>query len=184
LIFKGLKNHGNFLTEPARVFRYKNLYFSRPSQGEKLKFYMKQSCSLPLFFLLILFCGACNEKPQNATAASPQPDTAPLKADHHDLLEFLQGRWRSADDSTYVIEFSGTAMRHLNGGELTQETTIEIDDDCRNTACNPSGEPGGWCFIEKVDGGEQCNRVIQGADGLLQYRATGATRDLSFKKIQ
>jgi hypothetical protein len=139
---------------------------------------------LLLALLLTALGQACGgDKTGSDTTASTGVDTANPKPDGNDLLEVLQGRWRSTNDSTYVLEISGKTLRHINGGELTVETEIEIDSQCQNAVCNAAASGGdGWCFIEKSRDGNQCNFVLKADNRVLQYNAIGAAGggDLSF----
>ncbi|MFZ4477647.1 MAG: hypothetical protein ACOYPR_20805, partial [Saprospiraceae bacterium] len=118
---------------------------------------------LSISVLLLLLSAACNsnigpKRPDTNTANLPKSGPA-----EDELLETLQGKWLSDQDSTYVIEFIGNKMRHLNGNQLTMEVDVEINGACDQAPCvseQPGTETDGWCFTEKEkDGTVQCNVV-------------------------
>ncbi|MEI6409472.1 MAG: hypothetical protein WCR52_08820 [Bacteroidota bacterium] len=137
--------------------------------------------------IVSLFLAQCqigsSKKPENNGA-----DTSLIKSGpaNDELLETLQGRWQSLTDSTYVLEFLGTKMIHFNNGTQSAETEIEVNADCKSTACTvPEGtQADGWCFIEKDQNGAQCNIVVKCDRKVLQYSAVGsAGATLSFKRL-
>jgi hypothetical protein len=106
--------------------------------------------------------------------------------DASDLLMTLQGRWQSQQDSTYVLEILDTKMRHINHGQLTEETEIEIDGSCQTTPCKMDSTDltDGWCFMEKGPKTSQCNIIITCDKEFLKYTAIGAANGLLvFKKL-
>lgn len=103
-----------------------------------------------------------------------------------DLLPLLQGRWQSAADATYQIEFADNKLRHINDGKLTVETVIAADSGCRESACKVTETVvEGFCFIEKDDYGAQCNLVLSLDSATLEYTAIGSTgKSLVFTRIE
>ena len=154
-------------------------------------------------FFLTLFAlfsfSSCKNTPATAQAATAQT-TAPVNNDNpskssapdpNDLLKTLQGRWQSEQDPTYTLEISDTQMRHLNGGQLTSQSMIDVDGACESAVCKPEGvdTSDGWCFTEiTIESGKyaaHCNFVILCDPTRLQYRAlSSAGSGISFKKIQ
>ncbi len=142
-----------------------------------------------LLYFVLLFAVvqavACRNRNQNqavATEVSEQSRSAP---DNNDLLEALQGKWRSDSDSTYVLEISDDTLRHINNGQLSAETAIEVDGSCINTACPDADAADGWCFLEKGQFDIQCHLVLKCNENELKYVATGAANgQLSFKKVR
>jgi len=140
-----------------------------------------------LLYFVLLFAVvqavACRNRNQNqavATEVSEQSRSAP---DNNDLLEALQGKWRSDSDSTYMLEISDDTLRHINNGQLSAETSIEVDGACINTACQGSDAADGWCFLEKGQFDIQCHLVLKCNEIELKYTALGAANgQLSFKK--
>jgi len=143
---------------------------------------------LSISVLLLLLSAACNsnigpKRPDTNTANLPKSGPA-----EDELLETLQGKWLSDQDSTYVIEFIGNKMRHLNGNQLTMEVDVEINGACDQTPCvseHPGTETDGWCFTEKEkDGTVQCNVVTTCNKEVLQYLPVGNMgRGLNFKRL-
>ncbi len=142
-----------------------------------------------LLYFVLLFAtmqaGACGNRNQNkvvTTEVSEQPRSAP---DNNDLLEALQGKWRSDSDSSYVLEISEDTLRHINNGKLSAETAIEVDGACVNTACQGADAADGWCFLEKGQFDIQCHLVLKCNENELKYAAIGAANgQLSFKKVR
>jgi len=147
-------------------------------------------CSLLSLFSFI----GCKNNPNQAQATSNINSEGTAKSsapDPADLLKTLQGRWRSEQDSTYIIEILDTQMRHLNGGQLTYQSVIDVDGACESSVCKLEGvdTSDGWCFTEMtVEEGKyaaQCNFVTLCDTSRLQYRSlSGTGSGLSFKKIQ
>ena len=115
--------------------------------------------------------------PQSAPVANTEDSTKSSEPDPNDLLHTLQGRWRSEQDSTYILEIADTRMLHYNGA-------------CESAVCKPDGvdTSDGWCFTEMtIEQGKyiaQCNFVMHCDTQQLQYRSlSGAGSGLSFKKI-
>jgi hypothetical protein len=143
---------------------------------------------LSISVLLLLLSAACNsnigpKRPDTNTANLPKSGPA-----EDELLETLQGKWLSDQDSTYVIEFIGNKMRHLNGNQLTMEVDVEINGACDQAPCvseQPGTETDGWCFTEKEkDGTVQCNVVTACNKEVLQYLPVGNMgRGLNFKRL-
>lgn len=145
----------------------------------------------PAFYLLITF-GWFIFSCQNNTRPSPdyaphlaRQDTALIEPDAADLLQTLQGKWQSEQDSTNLIEITGEKMTHYNSGQVSLESVIEIDGNCLTNACKADSldTPSGWCFIEKGQYDAQCNLVLKCDKQTLQYRPLGAANPaLRFKK--
>jgi hypothetical protein len=145
---------------------------------------------LPIFGLLLLITVmACNvgntPKRTDPNANSNLPKSGPAE---DELLETLQGRWQSQDDSTYVVEIIGNKMRHYNENKLSLEVEIEINGACDNSDCasqQPGTESDGWCFSEKdPNNGVQCNVVTKCDKQVLQYTAIGSVgHGLYFKRL-
>jgi hypothetical protein len=137
---------------------------------------------------MALFLFACKQNPQQqnpAGAATSALDTTNSKADSNDLLDALQGQWQSEQDATYVLEITGSKMRHLNGGKLTVETDIEVDSQCETMPCvvDSITVVTGWCFVEKGPSDAQCNMVVKCDSVTLQYKSLGAANALlAFKR--
>jgi hypothetical protein len=137
--------------------------------------------------ILSLFLTQCqigsSKKPENTGADTSLVKSGPA---NDELLETLQGRWQSLTDSTYVLEVRGNKMVHFNNGTQSAETEIEVDADCKSTACTvPEGtQADGWCFIEKDQNSAQCNVVVKCDRKVLEYSTVGSTGGtLSFKRL-
>jgi len=139
-----------------------------------------------LYFVLlfaVMQAGACRNRNQNQAAATEVSEQSRSTPDNNDLLEALQGKWRSDSDSTYVLEISDDTMRHINNGKLSAEMEIEVDGSCINTACPDADTADGWCFLEKGQFDVQCHLVLKCNENELKYAAIGAANgQLSFKK--
>jgi len=103
-----------------------------------------------------------------------------------DMMPELQGRWQSETDPDYQIEFDGDKLRHINGGKVTIEMTLESDPDCANNACLAmDSRPSGFCFLEKGEFDIQCNLVLSLDGNRLEYTAIGSTgKSLVFKRAE
>lgn len=103
-----------------------------------------------------------------------------------DMMPQLQGRWQSVTDSDYQIEFEGDKLRHINGGQVSIEMTLESDPDCANNACLVTdSRPTGYCFLEKGEFDIQCNLVLLLEGNQLEYTAIGSTgKSLVFKRAE
>lgn len=137
--------------------------------------------------LMCLFLTQCqigsSKKPDSAGVDTSLVKSGPA---NDELLETLQGRWQSLSDSTYVLEIRGNKMVHFNNGTQSAETEIEVNADCKSTACTvPEGtQADGWCFIEKDQSSAQCNIVVKCDRKVLEYSAVGSTgATLSFKRL-
>ena len=144
-----------------------------------------------VLYLLIAFAWwttACTNTPNPVpalTTGAARQDSTLTEPDAIDLLQTLQGKWQSEQDSTYLIEISGDKMKHYNGGRLSVEAQIEIDANCRSVACTADSleTTSGWCFVEKGQFDVQCNLILKCDKQHLQYRALGAASPgLAFKK--
>lgn len=144
--------------------------------------------------LSFLFLVACTNTPNPSQSASATSNTESATKssvpDPNDLLNTLQGRWQSEQDSTYILEIADTQMRHFNAGKLTFQSMVDIDGACKSPVCKPDGvdTSDGWCFTElKIEDGKyyaDCNFVTLCNPQQLQYRLLGsAGAGLSFKKI-
>lgn len=135
-----------------------------------------------MILTLLTACNSGNRHP-NSNATTNQPQAGPA---NDELLETLQGKWQSLQDSTYTIEFLGNKMRHFNEGKLSSEMEVEVNIDCNNAACatTPGAEADGWCFTEKDPYGAQCNVVTKCNRESLQYQPVGsAGGPLLFKRL-
>lgn len=149
------------------------------------------------FPLLALACllsiASCKNTPSTPPPNTPGTSETVAKSsvpDANDLLKTLQGRWRSEQDPTYLLEVTDTQMWHYHNGKLTHQSMVEVDSACESPVCKPDGvdTSDGWCFTEmSVEGGKytaQCNFVTLCDTAKLQYRSLGGTGSgLSFKKI-
>ncbi len=121
-------------------------------------------------------------------AQNPPPETSELtksSPDNNDLLDALQGKWRSESDSTYVLEIVDTKMRHINQGQIGSETDLEVDGGCSNTSCQGADAGDGWCFLEKGAGEIQCYLVSRCDQTTLQFETMGPVQaKASFKKVK
>lgn len=140
--------------------------------------------SIALLSLLLVQCQiGSSKKPEHSGADTSLVKSGPAS---DELLETLQGRWQSLTDSTYILEFQGIKMIHLNNGSVTAEMEIEVSYDCKSTACTvPEGtQADGWCFIEKDKNTTQCNVVLKCDHKVLEYSTVGsAGRTLSFQHL-
>lgn len=127
--------------------------------------------------------------------SSDMPALAPLKVvvtslelsfPRSDMMPQLQGRWQSETDPDYQIEFDGDKLRHINGGKVSMEMTLEADPGCANTACLVTdSQPSGFCFLEKGEFDIQCNLVLSLEGNRLEYTAIGSTgKSLVFKRAE
>lgn len=135
--------------------------------------------------LTLLYASACGNRNQ-AQTPPPVPEQTKSEPDNNDLLQALQGKWRSESDSTYVLEILDSKMRHINRDSLTFETDIEVDGACTNTSCQETARlEDGWCFLEKGQFDIQCHRVIKCNSNELQFVAVGvASGPLAFRKTR
>jgi len=139
-------------------------------------------------FPLVLLGAACkNPNASNPAGMVTQPprDTVLAEPDAADLLQTLQGKWQSEQDSTYLIEVAGSRMTHYNAGKVSGAAEIEIDGNCLSTACKVDSvdADSGWCFLEKGQFDVQCNLVLKCDKQVLKYRTLGATSPaLVFRK--
>ena len=141
---------------------------------------------------VFIICGcclfSCKNNPTSSTtnpAGLTRQDSVLAEPDAADLLQTLQGKWQSEQDSTYQLEILGDKMSHYNAGRLSLESQIEIDGNCLSNACKVDSieTANGWCFVEKGQYDAQCNLVLKCDKQTLQYRALGAASPtLIFKK--
>lgn len=139
---------------------------------------------------MLLYTTACTPSTPAANTAdgtntSVKADSLLSNPDNGDLLQTLQGKWQSEDDSNYTVEIVGDKMKHYNGGKISVEAEIEIDAGCLSNACKVDSTDlsDGWCFVEKGQYDAQCNLVLKCTKQNLQYRAIGAaTATLRFTK--
>ncbi len=175
---------------PLQIVFLKN-HFAPKNRGYSFVFMTKFS---PFFAVIVLLmfvsCGPSSDsgpKPPEQTELAAK-SSAP---DPNDLLKTLQGVWQSEQDPGYTLEIADTQVRHLNNGQLTYQSMIEVDGACTSPVCKPDGvdTSDGWCFtemtIEKGKYKAQCNFVTLCDPTRLQYRSLDGTgAGLSFKKIQ
>lgn len=133
------------------------------------------------YVVLVLCTTACTNSTPNTNATDTangaiKADSLISNADAADLLQTLQGKWQSEDDSNYIVEIVGEKMKHYNGGKVSVESEIEIDASCLSNACKVDSTDlsDGWCFVEKGQYDAQCNLVLKCTKQDLQYRAIGA----------
>lgn len=134
---------------------------------------------------------SCGPKGGDATASDTTAaadttkkfDTTPPKVD---LIKIMQGRWRSAQDTSYQLVIEGNKMRHMNGGQLTEETEIQADETCTRATCTNTGaKPDGFCFIERGASGSQCQFIVGADSDHIEYSQVGGTgKSLVFYKIK
>ena len=140
---------------------------------------------LMAFGWLALTCTS-NPNPVSAVTTGPaRQDSVLAEPDAADLLQTLQGKWQSEQDSTYVLEIVGDKMKHYNGSQVSIESQIEIDGNCLSVPCqvDSTETASGWCFMEKGQYDVQCNLILKCDKYILQYRALGAANPgLAFKK--
>ncbi len=141
--------------------------------------------------LSLASCKNTPNPPQPTPTTNADDSTKSAEPDPNDLLNTLQGRWQSEQDSSYQLDIADTQMRHFYGGKLTNQSMIDVDGGCKSPVCKPDGvdTSDGWCFTEmSVEQGKyaaQCNFVIHCDTTRLQYRSlSGGGNELSFKKIQ
>lgn len=151
--------------------------------------------SLVAAMVLLLLCASCQNTPSNSPGKTPPEDSknTDIKSapDPNDLLRALQGRWQSESDPQYILEIADTQMRHINNGNMTAQSMLDVDGACQSPICKP-GEvdtSDGWCFLEQtiVNGKfeAQCHFVTQCDNERLQFRDLGAAGGgIAFKKIQ
>ena len=144
---------------------------------------MKKQLCFVMLWTVLQMC-ACRNKTQTQTPA-PEVTEQQSKPDNNDLLQALQGKWRSEADSTYILEITDAKMRHLNKDQLSAETDIEVDGSCSNVSCQGADASDGWCFLEKGQFDIQCHLVLKCNPNELQYATMGAANGLlSFKKLR
>lgn len=145
---------------------------------------------LPFFTALaLLSIAACvrNSGKSAATNESQAPQSASVGPDNQELLNLLQGKWQSETDAGYQLLISNDTMQHLNNGQTSGVSTLEIDVNCQNTACKTDSidTSDGWCILEKGAADIQCNLVLKADTARLEYRALGAAGGgLHFRKIR
>ncbi|MDX1910895.1 MAG: hypothetical protein SFV22_05385 [Saprospiraceae bacterium] len=143
---------------------------------------------------LLLLYASCQNNPQApGKPATEEAKNSDIKSapDPNDLLRALQGRWQSESDPQYILEIADTQMRHINNGNMTAQSMIDVDGACQSPVCKPgdTDTSDGWCFLEQtiVNGKfeAQCHFVTQCDNQRLHYRDLGAAGGgLAFKKIQ
>lgn len=115
------------------------------------------------------------------------PRVASMEFDFGRPAPELSGRWRSVSDPTYEIEFVGDQMTHINEGKIVATSTIEMDLECANIACEVGEDDlsGSWCFLEKGEFDIQCNFILSYDQSSLVYSAIGATgKQLEFTRVK
>lgn len=146
-------------------------------------------CSVLGVLAMSVLVFSCGPKEGTNQAAAPAADTTkvfdttPPKVD---LLKIMQGRWRSAQDTSYQIVIEGNKMKHMNGGQLTEETELQADETCTRAACTNTGaKPDGFCFLEKGTSGTTCQFIVSADTDHLEYSAVGGTgKSLVFNKVK
>ena len=158
--------------------------------GPAFRFYLNNTNMKSDFWILVLLTAtlhtsACRNRTKEQTPPANQEQTK-SEPDNNDLLQTLQGRWRSNADSTYIIEFVDSKMRHINNDKLSFETNIEVDGSCSDSSCQGAGDTeDGWCFLEKGQFDVQCHLVLKCNPNELEFAAIGAANGmLSFRKIK
>ncbi|MBC7775281.1 MAG: hypothetical protein H7246_07570 [Phycisphaerae bacterium] len=150
---------------------------------------------LSVALLSLLSLASCKNTPaappKPATPSTSEDSTKSSTPDPNDLLRTLQGRWQSEQDAAYTLEIADIQMRHYNGGQLSYQSTIEVDGACEIYVCKLDSvdTSDGWCFtettVEQGKNGAQCNFVVVCDTSRLQYRSlSSGGSGLSFKKIQ
>jgi len=160
--------------------------------GDHLVNMNKHSLLVALLSLLLLAsCKNTPTPPKPPALVNLEDTTKSSIPDPNDLLRTLQGRWQSEQDSSYTLEIADTQMRHLNSGNLSYQSMIDVDGACESPVCRTGGvdTSDGWCFtemtIEQGKYGAQCNFVVVCDTTRLHYRSlSGSGLDLSFKKIR
>jgi hypothetical protein len=141
-----------------------------------------------LIYAFILIGSACTNMTTRASGAGDAAQsTAPAsKPSDIDLLDALQGKWKSEQDSGYIIEIAGNKILHYTGDKFSFQSEIEVDANCTDNACKVGQDTltEGWCFIEKGQFDAQCNKVLKCDKQLLRIKAVGVENGLySFKKL-
>lgn len=145
---------------------------------------------LPFFtVLIVLSIVACLRNSGKSAAANELQaiQSASTGPDSQELLKMLQGKWQSETDAGYLLLISNDTMQHLNNGQTSGISTLEIDVNCQNTACKTDSidTSDGWCILEKGQFDIQCNLVLKADTARLEYRALGAAGGgLHFRKIR
>lgn len=141
----------------------------------------------------ILSLASCKNTPNPQKTGTPadKEETPKSGPDPNDLLRAMQGRWQSEQDASYVLEIADTQMRHFNGGNLTQQSNLEVDGACKSNICtqDSADTSDGWCFMETfIQDGKyafSCHFVVRCDTTQFHYRDLGAAGGgLVFKKIE
>ena len=132
---------------------------------------------------------ACTNTNSNGLSAKNTNNTDLSQStgpDAADLLNTLQGRWQSLQDSTYILEVADTKMRYFLHGKLNSETDIEVDGSCQVSPCkiDSTNLTDGWCFREKRQYDVQCIIVVTCDKEFLKFNPAGhEDQQQSFKKL-
>lgn len=106
-----------------------------------------------------------------------------LGTDSYRLAQ-LGGRWQSLTDKSYILQIEGASMKHFNGGKLSLQSQIRIEESCEGPACTGGKQNGQWCFLEEGQFDVQCQRVLRSGD-TLEFVTDGATgKSLQFRRLQ
>jgi hypothetical protein len=136
---------------------------------------------------LLIFQACVNGSKHPANPADNATAISISKPGESDLLDALQGKWKSDQDTGQIMEISGNKMLHYTSNKFSFQTEIEIDVKCENNACLVGQDSlvEGWCFSEKGQYDIQCNKVLKCDSQELRIKAIGVENGVySFKKIK
>ncbi|MBK8196639.1 MAG: hypothetical protein IPK76_26855 [Lewinellaceae bacterium] len=135
----------------------------------------------------VCFTISCNLNPTKTpgTAERPENEAAPGPP-AQELLDALQGRWQSLQDSSIVIEFNDDLLIRYRGSAIQEQEKIAVFTDCISASCVTDSLTAseGWCFMEIKKSVRQCNQILGCDTSTLRYRVLDNDKTIFyFKKI-
>lgn len=143
--------------------------------------------ALPILLMLV----ACNPSAPASTAEATQPAPTPqvdpvppadarqAKAQPTTGADLLQGKWRSDDDPSNVLEFAGG--KRIEGGDSEPYT---LGDHCTNPTDNNGSSPAEKDRYISCDQSDLCWYIVELTADRLSLSYMGRGNTLNYTRIQ
>lgn len=132
---------------------------------------MRKNLPLIALLALMLFGQACDKCSSDKTTTSAAPEV--VNVDGAELLDALEGKWVSDEDTALVLSFSSATLTVFRNGQPESEAEITANTDCREGACIYDADTleleRGWCFEARSASATRCHLVTTCTNDSLYF---------------
>lgn len=131
--------------------------------------------------LLFILCAAyilqaCPGAKQQLSSKPESSREPGASADTHDLLELLQGKWRSIQDQSLVWQLYANQYKLYRQNAAIDSAFVDIDPACTTAPCSAISDSlsEGWCLLRRQGEQIRCAKVLQCDRDTLKLLWAGA----------